>query len=108
MRLQVGVTVAWFRCFIRGENFPASADDSDRLVGFFTTRFVEADNEDDAESRGLEILLADPWISSRRGSSAVARATVSIQETDEIAADTVPAQPPGFTFFRMEDASPAG
>lgn len=103
-----GIAVAWFRCFIRGENFPAIADDSDRLAGFFTTRFVEADNDDDAEARGLETLLADPWFASMRGNSAIGRATVSIQEIDEVMADSVPAQPPGFTFFRMDDDSPAG
>ncbi len=98
----------WFRCFIRGENFPAGTDDSGRLVGFFTTRFVEADNEDDAEERGLERLLADPWLASLRGDPALGRATVSIQETDEVPADSVPAQPPGFTFFPMDDGQPAG
>jgi hypothetical protein len=78
------------------------------LVGFYVTRFVEADSEDEAEERGLEMLLADSWIASLRGNPVLSRATVSIQETDEIAADNVPADPPGFTFFQMDDASPAG
>jgi hypothetical protein len=78
------------------------------LVGFFTSRFVEADNEDDAEARGLEMLLADPWFASMRGNTAIGRASVSIQETEEVTADSVPAQPPGFTFFRMEGAPDAG
>jgi hypothetical protein len=102
------MAVAWFRCFIRGENFPAGAADLDRLVGFFTTRFVEADGGDEAEERGLEMLLADPWLASLRGHPALAKATLSVQETDQIPADRVPAEPPGLTFFQMGDDSTAG
>ena len=99
--------MAWFRCFIRGENFPAGAGDADQTVGFFTTRFVEADGEDAAEEQALEALLADPWLASLHGHPTLAKATLFVQEAYEVSADTVPAVPPGFTFFRPGDDAAA-
>jgi hypothetical protein len=38
-----------YQCFIRGENFPGMVIGEDGLVGFFTTRWVEASDEVAAE-----------------------------------------------------------
>ena len=98
--------MAWFRCFIRGENFPGGEDDPDRPLGFFTTRFVEADHPDAAEARGLEALRAHPWLASLRGHPLAVRARVFFQEIEEVPGDRVPAEPPGLTFFPMADTPP--
>src|SRR4051794_18549300 len=36
------VRMAWFRCCVRGENFPGQLVCEAGLVGFYVTRFVEA------------------------------------------------------------------
>lgn len=52
--------MAWFRCQIEGENFPGSLIQKDGLVGFFTTRFVEAPSAELAELKALEGLRHEP------------------------------------------------
>jgi hypothetical protein len=98
--------MVWFRCFIRGENFPGNEDARDRPLGFYTTRFVEADSEAEAETRGLAILRAHPWLASMRGHPSAARARVFFQEIEEVPADRVPAETPGLSLFAM-DGTPA-
>ena len=56
--------MAWFRCFICGENFPGALAGISGLVGFYTTRFVEAIDHDDAEARVLELLRGEPRLES--------------------------------------------
>jgi hypothetical protein len=98
----------WFRCFIRGENFPGREDDPDQPVGFYATRFVAADNPDEAETAGLADLRTHPVLTSLRGYPLAGRARVFFQEIEEVPASGVPAEPPGLVFFPMDDTPPAG
>jgi hypothetical protein len=45
---------------VRGENFLISLDDVDQKVGFFTTRYVEADDDESAELAAIDLLRNDP------------------------------------------------
>src|SRR3546814_4101780 len=49
-----------FRCIICGENFPGTLLGQEELVGFYTTRFVEADSPEQAEIMAIELLRNDP------------------------------------------------
>jgi len=40
--------MTWFRLLIRGENFPSSTDGNGQLMGFYTTRFVQAETPESA------------------------------------------------------------
>jgi hypothetical protein len=51
-----------FRVFIRGEHFLLNLDGERRKVGFYTTRFVEAPDEREAELAAIEILRNDPQL----------------------------------------------
>ncbi len=42
-----------YQCLIRGENFPGMIIGEDGLVGFFTTRWVDASDEVAAEEMAL-------------------------------------------------------
>jgi hypothetical protein len=46
----------WYKCFVAGENFPGVLIDDKEPVGFYTTRFVQAVNGEDAEMKVLESL----------------------------------------------------
>src|SRR3546814_12937219 len=48
-----------FRCIICGENFPGTLLGQEELVGFYTTRFVEADSPEQAEIMAIELLRND-------------------------------------------------
>ena len=39
-----------FRVFVRGENFLINLDGVNQKLGFYTTRYVEAEDEEAAES----------------------------------------------------------
>jgi hypothetical protein len=45
-----------FRVFLRGENFFLRLEGEARRYGFYTTRFVEAEDENAAEQRAIELL----------------------------------------------------
>ena len=42
--------MAWFRVFACGEDFPVILDGNVEIVGFFTTRYVEAETQGEAEA----------------------------------------------------------
>jgi hypothetical protein len=49
-----------FRVFVRGENFLLNLDEVDQKLGFYTTRYVEAQNEEAAEYVVMNLLRGDP------------------------------------------------
>jgi hypothetical protein len=97
--------MAWFRCMICGENFPGEMIDQPALVGFYVTRFVEADTAESAESLGLQELQADPHLALPDGFEPSGNERVFFEEITEIPAEQVPADQPGFAWYLMEDAS---
>src|SRR3546814_8747667 len=72
-----------FRCIICGENFPGTLLGQEELVGFYTTRFVEADSPEQAEIMAIELLRNDPSLdvsSEHRTQSA----KVFFEDIDEV------------------------
>jgi hypothetical protein len=59
--------MAWFRCFICGENFPGQLIGETQLVGFYVTRFVEATDAAGAEAAALQALRAEPQLAPAPG-----------------------------------------
>lgn len=49
-----------YRCLVRGENFPGQLIGKKGLVGFYTTRWVEAVSLEEAEMSALEAMRIDP------------------------------------------------
>ena len=92
----------WHRCFIRGENFPTFLDGEHTLLGFYTTRFVEASGSEDAEQIALATLRGEPKLAPPEGVKPSGTFRVFFEEVREIPADRVPSQPPGFTFYPMD------
>lgn len=87
-----------------GENFPLKMDGKDRLMGFYTTRFVEAESAQEAEKVALEILRTEePLISVEADIGKAAGAMIFFEEVIEV--DKIGLSDKGFTFFGMEDGS---
>ncbi len=89
-----------FRCSICGENFPGKLLDQEDLVGFYTTRFVEADTPEQAELAVLELLRSDASLElppEYRSQDA----KVYFEDIDEVPMDTERAPNAGFVFFTM-------
>lgn len=97
--------MAWFRCFIRGENFPGELIGQPGLVGFYLTRFVEAVNAEEAETRAMQGLRSEPKLAPPPGYKPSGITRVWFEEIAELPADQVPARQPGFAWYPMETPS---
>ena len=95
-----------FRVQLRGEHFPGVIVGEGGSIGFYTTRFVEAASEIDAEAAAVEILKADPTlkVAARHRANA---AKVFVENITGMPEGAVCTPNAGFTFFRMEE-DPAG
>ena len=91
-----------FRCLIEGVNFPLEFEGEPALVGFYTSRFVRAENPEQAELLALELLRADPKLdvpSSKRTKETM----VYFEEIEEISSipDGISEPGTGYAFYRM-------
>lgn len=48
-----------YKVFVNGQNFLLNLDGESKKVGFYATRFVEADNEDEAEGKVIGIFQSE-------------------------------------------------
>ncbi len=92
----------WFRCFIQGEHLPSKLDGQPVLLGFFTTRFVEAEDAGQAQSLAMKQLRAEPRLKPPADHPPSGQAQVFFKEVTEVPAHKVPTQQPGFTWYPME------
>ena len=96
--------MALYRCLIRGENFPGQLMLSKGLVGFYTTRFVEADSAEAAELAGLDVLRHDPDLQIRleKLQQQEPQAKVYFEEIVEVDPDTKRVPNKGATWFDIK------
>jgi hypothetical protein len=91
--------MAWFRCFARGESFPIF-EGKRGMWGFYTTRYVEATDAEDAELKALELLRNEPALQVEAGTPGVENAKVFFEEIEQV--DRPGAPNAGFRFFAEE------
>jgi len=93
----------WFRCLVEGENFPLTRDGRPVLLGFFTTRWVEADSVGEAELSVVGLIRNDPAFTNMR-KTGDATPMVYVRRIDPLS--NIPDEAPGegFTFFEMSAA----
>ena len=48
-----------YKVLVRGENFRMNLDGEDQRLGFYTTAFVEGQDEEEAEQRAIRLLRDD-------------------------------------------------
>lgn len=92
----------WYKCFIAGENFPGHLVGQDYLIGFYATRFVQAESEESAEENCLEMLRTDDRLRLPSGVQPSDAAKVFFEEIAEVHESEVPEFQGGFTFFQIE------
>ncbi len=85
-----------FRCLVRGEHFPCLIDGVWRTQGFYTTRYVEAATEYDAEDVALEAMQDERALQRDPSTPGLEAAQVYFEEIEEVAQAGENA---GFTFF---------
>ena len=90
-----------FRCFARGENFP-SIRGTEKLQGFYTTRFVEAPSAEEAELEALGMLREEYQFTEEQKLLAP-EPKVYFEEVVEVSPDTPRVPNRGATWFDMDD-----
>lgn len=96
----MAVATKTFRVLLRGENFLLESEGTMKRFGFYTTRFVEASNETEAEHMAVEVLRQDPRL---RGGVLNDRSDPPLLFAEEIvklSADVaIEDTAPGFAFY---------
>jgi hypothetical protein len=89
-----------YRVLLSGQNFLVPFEGQVQRLGFFTTRFVEAESAEEAKHAALALLRGDERLRplNRREDSP----RVFFDEVEEIQPSEVPAVTPGFSFFSDE------
>ncbi|WP_166213031.1 hypothetical protein [Cognatiluteimonas telluris] len=90
-----------FRCLIRGENFPGSLACQAEPVGFYTTRWVEAESPAEAEGLAVGLLREDPTLNSVAPEQRTEDAQVYFESIEEVLPEPGRGSGTGFTFFPM-------
>ena len=93
----------WYRCLIRGENFPGALVGEDHPVGFYTTRYVQELTPEAAELKALSLLKQHTSLQPPDGIAKPKAAKVYFEEIVEVAADEVPDEDKGLSFYPMEE-----
>jgi len=92
-----------FRVFLRGANFLLTFDGQQTRMGFYTTRFVQANNPEGAELLAVDLLRSDKTL-RRAANLKTDPPMIFADEIAEVAADDVPDVSSGFTFFPHGDS----
>lgn len=91
--------MAWFRCIVRGENFPGALIGRKGRIGFYATRFVEANDPEKAEMKVLSTLRNEQELRIPRIRRSK-HATVYFEEIVEVAVPSMRRRrTTGFTFY---------
>jgi hypothetical protein len=93
--------MAWFRCLIRGENFPGVLVDRDYAMGFYIIRLVESANAHEAELAAVESLRSESKLALPDGHAPSPQSRVYVEEMEEV--DPVDHRQSGFIWYQMED-----
>lgn len=92
-----------FRVFVRGENFLINIDDVQQKLGFYTTRYVEALNEEAAEYAVMDMLRGDPKLAKGVLNDKSDPPMMYAEEVEEIDSfEGVPLAVSGFAFYPDE------
>ena len=89
-----------FRCFIRGENFPGTMAGQPDPIGFYATRFVEAESPEFAETTALDLLRGDPAFNVPP-ELRTEDARVYFESIEEVSVESGWSAGGGFTFYPM-------
>ena len=97
-----GQTMKHFRVSLRGENFLLNFDGQPTKMGFYATRFVQANNPEGAELLAVDLLQGDETLRGAANLRSDHPPMIFADEIDEVVAEEVPDSPAGFTFFLAE------
>ena len=96
--------MAFYRVFLRGENFLMEVDGKPTRMGFYTTRFVQANNRDGAELLAVDLIRSDSWLKKSVSNDRSDPPKIFAEEIDLVEGEGAPDVGAGFSFFPMDGA----
>lgn len=93
----------WFRVLIEGEHVMMDVASERRYMGFFVTRFVNAETPALASALAMSAVRTDPKLDRLILNNDDDPPVFSVDEIDEVAEVDVLKGDPGFVFFRDEE-----
>ncbi len=98
-----------YKVLVRGDNFLLNLDGKNQKLGFYTTRFVEAQNEEDAEERAIVLLRDDSKLRSGVLNEQSDSPVMFAEEIVELKSfDGLKTPGTGFTFYPKENEESEG
>lgn len=94
--------MAYYRAFVRGENFSIAVNDRPQKMGFYTNRWVEADDLESAEARVVAMIRAEPKLRSLVLNSPEDPPRIYVEELELVAALEAPT---GLAYFTDESSA---
>jgi hypothetical protein len=94
--------VTHYRVFLRGANLLMEVDGTSKRMGFFTTRFVQANNRDGAELLAVDLIRNDGWLKGAISNPRTDPPMIFAEEIEAVGPDSVPDVNSGFSFFPMD------
>ena len=91
----------WFRLFACGEDFPVIIDNNTEVVGFYTTRYIEAPTQGEAEALCSELLFDDEDLQPPPGDWSDIQPRIMFEEVTKVA-EPVDIDD-NFSFFPMDE-----
>jgi hypothetical protein len=94
-----------YKVLVRGENFLMNLDGVNQKLGFYTTRFAEAENAEAAEHDVMDLLRNDPTLVERVLNEVSDPPMLYAEEIEELRSFegfSVPGT--GFSFFPKKEA----
>ena len=89
-----------FRVLVRGENFLLESEGAVKRFGFYTTRFVEALDKDEAERRAVESLRQEDRLRGGVLNDQSDPPMLFAEEIDEISSfEAIEDRSPGLAFY---------
>ena len=96
--------MAWYYCFIRGDNFPGEIFGEAEPYDFYTHRYVKADNAEKAERIALAELRKDDSFKLPDNLTPSVHPKVYFEEVSELEKEPEKTTMRGATWFKMSDA----
>ncbi len=91
----------WFRLFVCGDDFPVIIDNNVEIVGFYTTRYVEAATSGEAEAIASDLLFDDIDLQPPPGDWSELQPRIMFEEVEQVAGPLDIND--GFSFFPMSE-----
>ena len=94
--------MAHYRVFLRGANFLMDVNEKPTRIGFFATRFVQANTRDGAELLAVDLIRNDKWLRGAVSNSPSDPPEIFAEEIEVVEGDYDPGVGSGFSFFPMD------